>query len=366
MKECYVSARGLSRRAGVLAVAVVSLACLAVVSSAFAAEPTGDFSIFKQCPRSSPGVNFCLESQISSGETTLDKLSVPIVNPVTIQFGLIKEEVPPFGEKIVGALNGETLSPTPEPVPGGLSSLIDCGEIQGRFPKNIWRGACRAAFESPSVTSNPYLTAVNETTELAGPASEMQIDEHNVEAKEGIALAIPVKIHLENPLLGRECYIGSNNNPITVEFTVGTTSPPPPNEPITGKAGFATLKDNYEFIENYDHTDVDNAFAVPAATGCGGQFAHLVNPLVNKKVGLPAPAGYNTLIHEGYADEALTTAVVASEQPSEPNNNEHEPGSNEQTVHHHDHGQADQARTARMGRRALATPMRPHPRPTES
>ncbi len=34
---------------------------------------------------------------------TLNKLTVPIVNPVTLQFGMIQEEVPPFAETMRGS-----------------------------------------------------------------------------------------------------------------------------------------------------------------------------------------------------------------------------------------------------------------------
>lgn len=34
-------------------------------------------------------------------------------------------------ETFVGALNGETLSKTPQKVPGGLLGLVNCTEIKG-------------------------------------------------------------------------------------------------------------------------------------------------------------------------------------------------------------------------------------------
>jgi hypothetical protein len=280
---------------------------LGLASSALAKEPTGDFAVFKQCPRFTAGVNLCLYSQVG-GEMTLGKLTVPIVNTVTVQFGIMLNEET-FEEKVVGALNEETLSPTPQPVPGGLSSLIDCNEIQGKwFPGRVRRGACKAMLD------NPRFTTVNATTELARPASEIYVNKHNEEVKEGTALSLPVRVHLENPLLGRGCYIGSSTNPIVFNLTVGTTSPPPPNKPITGKFGSISAKDEFEFIEVTGHTQVDNAFSAPEATGCGGPFSVLVDSLIDKKIGLPSPAGYNTVIHSGYADEATTVGVIASEQ----------------------------------------------------
>jgi len=201
---------------------IVSLAGLGVVSPVLAKQPTGDFAVFKQCPRFTTGVNLCLYSQITGGVTTLGKLTVPIVNPVTLQVGIIFTEPKTATEfeteTFVAALNEETLSPTPQPVPGGLSSVIDCNEIKDKgFWGRLRRGACRA------ILNNHWYTAVNETTELAGPTSQIHVSKRNEEIEEGVGLTLPVKIHLENPLLGNDCYIGSNTNPIIYNLTTGTT-----------------------------------------------------------------------------------------------------------------------------------------------
>jgi hypothetical protein len=308
-KRYVVRLGGTRRRMLIVAMALVAplVTGLGLASPALAKEPTGDFAIFKQCPRFTAGVNLCLYSQIG-GEMTLGKLTVPIVSTVTVQFGIMLNEET-FEEKVVGALNEETLSPIPQPVPGGLSSLIDCNEIKDKwFPGRVRRGVCKAMLD------NPRFTTVNATTELARPASEISVNKHNEEVKEGTALSLPVRVHLENPLLGRRCYIGSSTDPIVFNLTVGTTSPPPPNEPITGKFGSINAKDEFEFIEVTGHTQVDNTFSAPEATGCGGPFSVLVDSLIDKKIGLPSPAGYNTVIHSGTADEATTVGVIASEQ----------------------------------------------------
>lgn len=310
LKNHFVHLTGIRRRTSIIAVALMApLVGLGIVSPAVAKEPTGDFAIFKQCPRFATGVNLCFYSQITGGEMTLDKLTVPIVNAATFQGGLIEEVEPPFAVTFVAALEGETLSPTPEEVPGGLSSLIDCNEIKGKgFLGKARRRACEAVFE------NSGFTTVNATTELARPASELYINKENEVNAEGTALTMPVRVHLENPLLGRKCYIGSSADPIMFNFTTGTTSPPPPNKPISGKVGLIKFKDEAQFAEVTEHVQVDNTFSAPEATGCGGPFSFLIDPLINSKIGLPSPAGYNTIIHSGYADEAATVAVIASEQ----------------------------------------------------
>jgi hypothetical protein len=110
-----------------LGCAVIAIAALmapmALASPAIAKEPTGDFAVFKQCPRHTAEVAFCLYAQTKSGEVTLGKQGVPIINTITIQGGFTRNEETEE-EIFVGALNGETMSRTPQKVPGGLSGLV--------------------------------------------------------------------------------------------------------------------------------------------------------------------------------------------------------------------------------------------------
>jgi hypothetical protein len=281
------------------------VASFALTATAFAIEPTGDFAKFKQCPRFTTGVEVCLYSETLSGEVTLNKQTVPIEKTIVLQGGISN-----FGtstEHFVGALNGETLSKTPENVPGGLAGLINCNEIKGGGLAILARTTCKATFENG-------LTGVNAVTELAKPASEIGISTENLENREGTALSLPVKVHLENPLLGSSCYIGSNSNPMTLNLTTGRTSPPEPNEPISGKVGVVTAHDEFNLLEVENNTLVDNAFAAPEATGCGGALAIVLNPIVNAKLGLPSAAGKNTAIQNNLLKEATGEGVIASEK----------------------------------------------------
>ena len=303
-------------------IAVVALmapvASLGVASSALAKEPTGDFAVFKQCPRFTAGVVLCLDSQIESGEVTLNKLTVPITNATMLQGGVTLNSQ--FQSTFVGALNGETLSKTPQPVPGGLSSLINCNEIKGKgFLGRARRGTCRAVFEN-----SWSFAGADETVELAGPASEIGFSLLGVGGN-GTVLSLPVRIHLESPLLGRECYIGTSADPIMFNMTLGTTSPPEPNKPISGKYGQESLRDESSFAEVMGHSLVNNTFSAPEATGCGGHFSFFIDPLIDSRIGLPSPAGYNTVIHVGLADSGQVGAVIASEQESQPSEKESPP-----------------------------------------
>jgi hypothetical protein len=278
---------------------VVVLAALFVmgISTGAQAKLTGNYTRFEQCPYTNLEVKKCIRSTTESGVVVLGNKKVPIVNPVVLQGGAGKavEGLAPF----FAAANGETLSKAPQPVPGGLAGLLNCKEI-GNL---LLRLGCEAALEGP-------LTGVNSTLELARPASEMVISENNLAAESGTALKMPVKFHLENPFLGSNCYVGSSSSPVIWNLTTGTTSPPPPNEPITGKAGFIDFLEEGRIAFGEEIVLVDNAWSAPGATGCGGPLVELLlDPVIDVSGGLPAAAGRNTAILNNVAYFGSAAAV---------------------------------------------------------
>lgn len=285
-----------------LAAVVAGFATMGFASSASA--HTGEFAKFNYCPSTAPGVVKCVQSVTKSGRVILGKKNVPIVNAVTLQGGIGKpefQENEEITEKFYAATNGVTLSPTPQPVPGGLSGLVNCKEISNF----ILRGLCEVTFENG-------ITGVNSSVELARPASEIVVSEENLGGELPLtALKLPVKVHLENPLLGSSCYIGSSSSPIWWNLTTGTTSPPPPNKPIKGTAGKLTIK---EGIGTFTGASlVDNAWAAPSANGCGGfPWEYILNPIINASVGVPAAAGTNTAALEN-TNISLANAVLVNE-----------------------------------------------------
>lgn len=298
----------LSRRGMVVAVALfASLVVLGSASSALATEhhPKGDFAVFNQCPLSNPATNFCIFAQTESGEFKVGTTTVPIKNTITLQGGIHvieNEELEIIGDEFIGAENGATLVDPGQPVPGGLAGLVKCFEIENFFV----RLSCEVIFENG-------LTGVTATTQLAAPASSIGINVNNLIGATGTALELPVKVKLSNPFLGESCYIGSNAHPIPLPLTTGTTSPPLPNKPISGKVGKVEFKDEFALIVIRENTLVNNSFAAPKAEGCGGLFSFLINPLVNAKLGLPSAAGHNTAILSGTLQDANAGAVKASE-----------------------------------------------------
>lgn len=276
---------------------------LVPASSAVAAphHPTGEFANFGDCPLSNPSATFCFYNKTTGGSFTIGSKTVPIENPVILQAGF-----PIFNEEtgntnFIAAEDGETLSKTPEPVPGGLTG-IPAPASWPQFLKDLYNGII-----------NNGLTGVNSTMELAGPASSVVFNPLNAVIQEGVALSMPVKIKLDNAFFGSNCYIGSNSNPVQLKLTTGTTSPPPPNEPIRGSAGIIGENAAATLLTVKGGVFVDNSFSAPGTTGCGGLFSLLVNPFVSSVVGVPSPAGHNTAILEGNTEIAQAEAVRASE-----------------------------------------------------
>jgi hypothetical protein len=267
------------------AVLVVALAVLAMSASA-QAELTGAFTRFAQCPYKNTEVRKCIYGVTESGEVVLGSKKVPIVNPVILQGGAGPVDEVTEMASFYAATNGETLSKTPQPVPGGLAGIVNCKEIK----EPILRAACELAFENGA-------TGLDSTLELAKPATDIRLSEFRIAAEEGVGLILPVKVHLENPFLGSSCYVGSSSSPITWNLTSATTSPPAPNTPISGFGGEGEFLEEGRIVQLENNKLVDNAWAAPGATGCGGFLVELIlDPIINTAAGLPAKAGVNTAI----------------------------------------------------------------------
>lgn len=270
----------------VAASALLAFGALAAAPSAFA--HSGEYAEFNNCPSTNTAVAFCLHTTTNSGEVLLGKKRVPIVKPVVLQGGISEAGEDSFA-KFYGATNGETLTKAAQPVPGGLSGLVNCKEISNF----ILRGLCEVTFENG-------LTGVNATLELAKPASEIKVSLLNLLFAEGTAVVLPVKVHLENPLLGSGCYIGSSSSPILWNLTTGTSGSlvgaVGTQENVGGDEGILRLNGNKL---------VDNKWAAPGANGCGGiLWEWALDPIIEASVGVPSKAGTNKAVLTGVADES--------------------------------------------------------------
>jgi hypothetical protein len=298
------------RRGKVLsALLLTALVALGLTASA-QAKLTGEFTRFANCPYNNPTAIKCIYSVTNSGEVVLGSKKVPIVNPVILQGASgtpVEEKEGAEFNPFIAATNGVTLSKAPQPVPGGLAGIVNCKEIK----EFLLRISCEVTFENG-------VTGLNSTLELAKPASAIRISENNLAGEVGTALQMPVKFHLENPFLGSECYVGSSSSPIIWNLTAGTTSPPPPNTPITGSGGEGEFLEGFKILKLKNNVLVDNAWAAPGVRGCGGFLVELLlDPIINSASGLPAAAGKNTAILKNtlYQSAAVTVAKNNAENP---------------------------------------------------
>ena len=290
-----------TRRAPHVCLAVLGALALSMLtaSSALAKSPKGPFSVFAQCPTATATTCFYLSS--TGGELRLNKVAIPFTKTIVVQGG-IKRNTETGAETFIGALNGETLSKTHEALPGGLSGLLTCREISNPIEKQ----ACEVEFESGQ-------TAVNVTAELAKPAGEIGISKTHFFKEEGVALQLPLKLKLENPFLGSECYVGSAASPVVWPLTTGSTKAPPGGKSIKGTAGKVEILEEGTLEKAVGASLVENDFTAPAASGCGGIYSFLIDPIVDEKIGLPSASGKNTVILNGTVEFASAEAVVKSE-----------------------------------------------------
>jgi hypothetical protein len=282
------------RRVACTALLAVALAALGLAGTA-QAKLTGNFTKFAQCPYKNEEVRKCIVSVTDSGEVVLGKKVVPITNPVTLQGGYGKQVsgIAPF----FAATNGITLSKSPQNVLGivpDASSPFLVKLLIKFFLENS-------------------LTGVNSTLELAKPATDIRISENNLASKTGVALKMPVMVHLENPFLGKSCYVGSSSSPIIWELTTGTTAPPAPNKAITGAGGTIEFLEEGSMLVDKGAKLVDNAWSAPKATGCGGILSFLVTPIISAQLGTTT-AGNNTAILNNTVNIAASFAVLENDE----------------------------------------------------
>lgn len=244
-----------------LGAAIAAMALLAPIAPA--AEPAPGYERFAGCPspEENPTVEACVRSVIDGGHFQMGSKNVPISKPMTLSGGGTS------GGQFVFTSKGG-LSPVKQLVPGGIVGLTGLDWLVNFL--NL-EGLKLYAVTELAGTPNP----------LTDPAT------------------LPIKVHLINSVLGNNCYVGSTSNPIKLNLTTGTTSPPPPNQPITGKEPELSFTPD-GVLHGNNGVFVDNSFAAPGANGCVltlfGFFPISINGLVNSQSGLPAPAGTNETV----------------------------------------------------------------------
>ncbi len=231
---------------------------------------------------------YCVYAETLSGEFKIGSKTVPIENPLFLQGGLAS--LGTYGnanEPLIPPLfGGEEVSKTSQKLPGGLTGLSE--ELGG---------------------------PVTATAELAKGATVILNEQNLLDG--GVGVKLPIKVHLQNELLGENCYIGSDEDPVIIELTDHTTEPPAGTEPISGEVGkIVPLLDKGRLLELQGNKLVGNTFAAPAATGCGVNVLTeaVTTALVNTDAGLPSAAGKNVAILSGDTYLAESSWVAKSDK----------------------------------------------------
>jgi hypothetical protein len=260
-----------------VAVAGLVLAFAMISPVAQAVKPNPGYEQFAGCPNPSTEnakVKTCVHSVITGGHFQMGSKTVPIEKQIALTGGV--EDI--FSPSVLYFNSEGGLTKAKQKVPGGvigLTGLTWLAEFLGIEALTLYA-----------------------TTELAGTP---------IVAGPQFA-RLPIKVHLENStgVLGKNCYVGSTTSPIVLNLTTGTTAPPPPNSPITGKEPTPVFEPIREIQEEKNGIFVDNAFAAPGASGCVltlfGFIPISINGLVNTQSGLPAAAGTNETVQNFNAE----------------------------------------------------------------
>jgi hypothetical protein len=250
-----------------VAAALTALALTAIIASAAnAATPPAPYQDFAGCP--SPAENdavaSCEKLEFTGGHISFGNRDMPITTTIHMNGGF--EQV--TGNYLFNAEGG--IVPVRQTVPGGVIGLTGMKALDSFSEKALKLYGVVELAGNPGSVTNALWT-------------------------------VPVKIHLESPLLGKGCYVGSSANPIDLNLTVGTTEPAAPNKPISGQpSSELTPEAGRPAVEvSTGGALVDNTYAAPVASGCkieAGGLTIPIDSLVNSGYHLPAAAGTNEAI----------------------------------------------------------------------
>jgi hypothetical protein len=301
--------KALARRAGPAVAAMtvtVALGGGAMASSSASAAPwnggggpldgwspavtlSGDWAPFSRCPVDNPAmlaadgqtsIALCVAIDSPSGSVTIGNLTLANGESNT-QFGLVATN----GEFAAISPRGGAPVVAPVELPDGLPALLCPSASRGtrRICSTHGGGPPHAGFDGVTLS----LEAAGEVSNfnLAGGLGT------------GVPIAsLPVKLHLENPFLGPDCYLGTDSEPIVLQMegltpatSLGIEGFDSDGTPVaSGESGELTR------IVLLGASDGDSSFAVPAASGCG--FGGQLDEAIDTHAGLPSPSGKNSIV----------------------------------------------------------------------
>ncbi|MBF6620465.1 MAG: hypothetical protein ITG02_09580 [Patulibacter sp.] len=201
-----------------------------------------------------------MQSEISTGTFVLGHKTVPIDQTIVFQGGLTAT-----GAFVAPSNGAPTLTEPELNVPGGILGIPG------------WEGPLLGVKSVAKLRGTPVMSIAN------------------FGQRNGVALELPIRIQLKNPMLNNDCSIGRTSAPVVLQLTTGTTAPPAPNTPETGGIGTVGIEAAGKILRYSGIRLVDNSFAAPQAKWCDiFGTSGLITLAVNSSVGLPSAAGTNT------------------------------------------------------------------------
>ncbi len=232
---------------------------------------------FADCPVQDPAVTSCYYIEVAAASMDAGLFrGITAPSPMVLQFGTKPDFATKSSISVAPANGAPVLSAPAMKLPGGLLHM----PWTDVFPLS--------AYITPTAVGLPKLALSNLTTTTNAPVLELDL-----------------RAKVTNPFtdvlsaLGPGCSIGGTNDPIKLKLTTGTTTPPAPNQPITGNKGAFDYSQALAGLVKINGLEVvDNAWRLPGAQGCG-PFGSL-NWAVDLDAGHPVydDAGNNSAVLE--------------------------------------------------------------------
>ena len=261
-----------------LAIPIVGLGLALPAGASPIRPPTAQ--TFRECPVDGAiagpngGVSTCIVGVANQGTITIGGLNTTFHGPGQVDGGFAGNSatVPNW----VQALDGVSFSAPPQLLGKPVMVLLGNPNITPPAQSDVFVVAQQAGPMGFSITT-PGQSGINPLT------------------------VIPLKFHLVNPLLGPNCYIGSNTNPVTVNLTTAMSGT------LTGTLGAVGVFAQGNTLQTTGTEVVDGTFATPGATGCGS--GGVWDSAIDSTDGLPSPSGANQMILYGNFDLAASAWV---------------------------------------------------------
>ncbi len=261
--------------------------------------PGGIYTPFTDCPLLNPLMQesvggdavACVAGLVANGSLTIGNITTAVVQPVDVQFGLWDPPNASFGGDWTSG--GQQFAGGVLPPPAGLGAMLVTKPdlIPMSLTTALGCPSTNSVVENLCTQAKYYGGKYNEVFALAQSAGQL--------TNFGLTTWTQrLKFKLINPLLGDNCYIGSDNQPIVVNPQI-TVAPggqleelPDPNP---AKHPDTAVLDITKAVAS------DTVFTAPGVTGCGPGFSNNipVDEALDTSAGLPAASGVNSLTLNG-------------------------------------------------------------------